>query len=192
MVGLCCWLVVHPLLNIDGTHMDDLCHLYHSWYTETETACPLHSSTRSTFDIRKTKRNPVTPTDSTTCPMTDRETLGGGNILGLYFGQLLLSRMPSKIHILVRSQEGTNTSYTLLFYKLLNFTILDSQLQASKCGFKLEMKNISSTSTFGCILGKLSSTSFLSVIASTTYCIINIYKISVFLKKIAKKNSLLS
>uniref|UniRef100_A0A672P5T1 Sodium- and chloride-dependent GABA transporter 2-like n=1 Tax=Sinocyclocheilus grahami TaxID=75366 RepID=A0A672P5T1_SINGR len=41
-----------------------------------QTAYPLHSSKRSTFDIGKTKRNPVTPTDSTTCPMTDRETLG--------------------------------------------------------------------------------------------------------------------
>lgn len=106
MVGLCCWLVVYPLLDIDGSHMDDLCHPYHSWYTETgnsmydltenntkpcsenwtciymlshflETACPLHSSKRSTFDIGKTKRNPVTPTDSTTCPMTDR--VGGGH-----------------------------------------------------------------------------------------------------------------
>lgn len=109
MVGLCCWLVVYPLLDIDGSHMDDLCHPYHSWYTETETACPLHSSKRSTFDIGKTKRNPVTPTDSTTCPMTDRV---GGGILGLYFGQLLISLMPLKIHILVRSQESTNTNCT--------------------------------------------------------------------------------
>uniref|UniRef100_A0A673J0T2 Transporter n=1 Tax=Sinocyclocheilus rhinocerous TaxID=307959 RepID=A0A673J0T2_9TELE len=49
------------------------------WFTLSSTlmtACPLHSSKRSTFDIGKTKRNPVTPTDSTTCPMTDRETLG--------------------------------------------------------------------------------------------------------------------
>lgn len=35
MVGFSCWLVVHTLLNINGSHMDDLCHPYHSWYTET-------------------------------------------------------------------------------------------------------------------------------------------------------------
>lgn len=56
----------------------------------------------------------------------------GGFILGLYFGQLLISLMPLKIHILVISQESTNTNCTWLFYKLLNFPIFYSRLQATK------------------------------------------------------------